>query len=429
MEEGRDFMNEMPLNSSPNGAVFENPTKPKKTFPPVLIGILYMIGHYVLMTVISFVALGVCVVKAIYQAGILQNSSVNEETYNDVLGTATELLYANSELVTLITQIVTVIVVLVIFFIIRRRKKEEKPSSITYFSLKKVSPMMILMSALIAFCAYFTVSVFIGLIGELIPDLVDGYNGTMEEALGNTNLVIQFLTLVVGAPVCEELIYRNMAITNMNKRLSPMIAILISSSIFGLVHGSLLQIIYAAALGFVFGVLFVRTESIFPSLTAHAVFNAMGFGLPLLAEHIGNNSVGEAVLNTTVGILTLVSLLVAPLLVFWVLKHTDRPLRVKMPRVKRVPVAPQTPPYMPQGPYPPQNPPYGYPPYPRYGQPPSYPPYPNGWVFDQRYGWIWVGQPPQYPYANGEMQNPITPNSTPDQPLEKSTDDTDKTGQ
>ena len=242
----------------------------------------------------------------------------------------------------------------------------------------------------------------------------------MEESVGNTGLIIQFLTLVIGAPVSEELIYRNMALTNMNKRLSPIISITISSAIFGVVHGSLLQMIYAAALGFLFGVLFVRTESIFPSLLAHAVFNAMGFGMPLLADYLQKKFSAEVIFNHIIGAITILSLILAPLMIICFFKNTDRPLRVKHPRVKREPPAAQVP-------HIPPNLQYGYPPYPYYNQPPYAPMPPTGWVFDQRYGWIYVGQPQGKTGVDGGNQNPIDISPPPEQSDVAVTDEIEKT--
>ena len=376
-----------------------------------------MVGHYGLMNAITVIALFLFVMIAAVQ------SSGNSLDVVALLTKAYDMVYANSELITLAVQLLTVGAVVLIFFITRSLKKDEAPSANKYFSLKKVSPTVLLMSALLAFCAYFTVNAFITGVGYLFPDLLGSYNDAMEGSYGNANLILQFLTVVIGAPVCEELIYRNMALTNMNKRLSPILSVTISAAIFGLVHGTPLQIVYAGALGFVFGILFVRSESIFPSLVAHAVFNAMGFGLPILADAIKEGSTAETVFNIVIAILSVATNLAAPLVFWWVFKHTDRPLCVKKRKEKKATASAgyanpyQTPHYTtrPQG-----N--YGYQPY----MPPQYQAPPPGWVFDPRYGWIYIGANPYgQPGQNMGTQNP-QPNDTAPADSEHGSDTTEQ---
>ncbi len=388
-------MNGMPPYTVPTNPVSQPPVTPKRQFPPVLLGILYMVGHYVFMSAVSVATLVFFVVIVLVRDGFLQMPSITEDALNQVMEKATDMLYANSDILSLITQILSVVAVVTVFLIIRHKKKDNKPLATAYFSLKKVSPMVLVMSALLAFCAYFTVNAF-----------VIGVNSIFALEPDETEITfsaVKLFTLVIGAPVCEELIYRNMALTNMNKRLSPIVSIVISSAIFGVVHGSPVQMIYAGALGFVFGVLFVRTESIFPSLLAHAVFNALGFGMPFLAEYVETNTASESLFNVIFVVLSVVTNLVAPFILWWILRHTNRPLRVKRIRAKRGSVSAQAP-------YFPQNPPCG--PQGYYGQPPYVPPYdqayPQRWVFDQRYGWIYVGYPTQQSGFTGTDQNSNT---------------------
>ena len=273
------------------------------------------------------------------------------------------------------------------------------------------------MSALLSFGAYFTVISIISLISVVFPEFVESYNETMESVSTDPNWVLQFITLVIGAPLCEELIYRNMSITNLNKKIAPMISVLITSAVFGLAHGQPLQIAYAGALGLVFGIIFIRTESLYPSLVAHAVFNLLGFTFSYLDEIIAPESSAENALNIVLWVLIIVSYLTMPLVFYWLVKHTKTPKKlVKVqPQQPNIP-NPQTttpqyqpyPGYLPYAPYAPYPPQYGYPqypnnppyppqsqpyynPYPQQGPAPQQPqPYP-GWVFNQYYGWIYVG--------------------------------------
>ncbi len=54
------------------------------------------------------------------------------------------------------------------------------------------------------------------------------------------------------------------------------LAILLSSVIFGLIHLNALQIIYAAVMGALLALVYVRSESIWAAIFAHAGFNLVG---------------------------------------------------------------------------------------------------------------------------------------------------------
>ena len=382
-------MNRMPPYYPPDFSQIP-PIKRKNQFPPVLSGLLYMIGHYVLISLISLIAFCVILLR-IFLTASNQFPSDFENNATELLTRSLEVLFDNSELLSLVSQIVSVGIVVLIFCLICRKNKEDKPSANAYFSLKKVSPAMLIMCAMLAFGSYFIVNAFVNIVNQIFTIPAED----TETAFS----VVGFLTFVVGAPVCEELIYRNMAITNMNKRLSPIISILISSLIFGLVHGSPVQIVYAGVLGFVFGILFVRTKSIFPSLLAHSVFNAMGYVLPLLVVRIEEGSAAETAFSIAIAILTVVSLILVPLVIWWIFRHTTHSLTEKP--IRDVGVSSYG---------------NGMPDY-SYGYPPPYPPYgypapPPGWIFDQCYGWIFVGFPTGTQGVNGAVQNIPTDQST-----------------
>ena len=89
----------------------------------------------------------------------------------------------------------------------------------------------------------------------------------------------RFATLVVVAPVMEELVFRGIFQFGLVRNYGPTKGVLASAVCFGLFHGIPWQIPGAAITGILLGLAVYRTGSIFAGMALHAVWNL----LPLLA--------------------------------------------------------------------------------------------------------------------------------------------------
>ena len=76
-------------------------------------------------------------------------------------------------------------------------------------------------------------------------------------------------------PLAEELTFRGVIQTRLERAMPPWLALVLQAAIFGLVHGTPIQMVYAFLMGLAFGFLRRRTGSILPGFAAHAAFNAM----------------------------------------------------------------------------------------------------------------------------------------------------------
>lgn len=86
-------------------------------------------------------------------------------------------------------------------------------------------------------------------------------------------------TAIVSAPILEELLCRGVLFEVLNKRWSVRVSILISALFFGLLHFSPANAIVAVVAGLIFGVLYVRTSSLYITIIIHAINNALAFAL------------------------------------------------------------------------------------------------------------------------------------------------------
>ncbi|MCL2228190.1 MAG: CPBP family intramembrane metalloprotease, partial [Oscillospiraceae bacterium] len=104
---------------------------------------------------------------------------------------------------------------------------------------------------------------------------------TLEPSANVVSALLMVFVLVVIAPVFEEVWVRGI----MYDALKPYgdgIAIIISSVLFGLMHGSIHMLFYTTALGFALGYVRYATNSLLVVTILHAVINAIAAGMLLI---------------------------------------------------------------------------------------------------------------------------------------------------
>lgn len=89
------------------------------------------------------------------------------------------------------------------------------------------------------------------------------------------NTFVNLLSIVILAPIIEELIFRGI-LANNSMRFGKLSAIITSGLCFGLYHMNYEQVIYAASLGIVLAFLLEKTKSIIPCIIFHVFFNIFG---------------------------------------------------------------------------------------------------------------------------------------------------------
>jgi membrane protease YdiL (CAAX protease family) len=96
------------------------------------------------------------------------------------------------------------------------------------------------------------------------------------------------LTVVVAAPVLEEIFCRGLLLETLSHRWRPWAAVLASAAFFGIVHLNLPQVVNAFALAVVMGYLYLATRSLIPVIVIHAINNALSY---LQREYFGTQTV------------------------------------------------------------------------------------------------------------------------------------------
>jgi len=150
-----------------------------------------------------------------------------------------------------------------------------------------------LLWAPIGFIVYIFLSYFFTAIAMLTPF----YDNTSTQDVGFANLnfgfeyFVAFVTLVIIAPVAEEILFRGYLLGKLRKNLQLWVSILITSILFAIVHLNFNVGVDVFALSIVLCILRVRTNSLWPSILLHMTKNGIAFYFlfinPLLLPTLG----------------------------------------------------------------------------------------------------------------------------------------------
>lgn len=183
--------------------------------------------------------------------------------------------FANSNLLGM-TILSGILIMIVLFLIFRFRKADIKKEWKLYcFKIKDI---------VLPIIAAFSYSFFYALItyetalenSVMIHNSVAYYSGVCR-GLG---FVFMVINLLVIAPISEEIALRGIVYTRVEKTTNAVVAIMISSLLFGLMHiaaGGIILIIGAILMGAVFGLIFYKTNSLLLCFIAHSIANLPDF--------------------------------------------------------------------------------------------------------------------------------------------------------
>lgn len=98
---------------------------------------------------------------------------------------------------------------------------------------------------------------------------------------GLTALNAIFMLLLVGflAPFAEELLFRGVLYTFLRERWGIWVGVLVSSLIFGVMHGNLAVGVTGFLLGIVAALVFEYSKSLWPAVIVHVINNSLKVGL------------------------------------------------------------------------------------------------------------------------------------------------------
>ncbi|MBP5599178.1 MAG: CPBP family intramembrane metalloprotease [Lachnospiraceae bacterium] len=121
------------------------------------------------------------------------------------------------------------------------------------------------------------------LISQLATILFPGQAELLSQALGQIvggNEFIGAITVVILAPVCEELAMRGIILQRSNKVFAVVGCMIISAVCFGLFHMNMIQGLYVLPMGLFWGFVGYKYNSVVPCIICHIINNALGLFMP-----------------------------------------------------------------------------------------------------------------------------------------------------
>ncbi len=170
----------------------------------------------------------------------------------------------------------------------------------------------------------YAITIVINLIATVVNIIASGSleqvtenNPFLNLPTGTLGIMLNYLWMVLVAPVFEEVLFRGGLLGTLKKH-GNWFAVIVSALLFGLAHVNIAQMLYATALGFMLGMMYVRAGSVVPCIVAHICINFLGI---TIATFYGAQNMG---------VLAVLGLLVAAVITGIVLfiialaKHRDK---------------------------------------------------------------------------------------------------------
>lgn len=120
-------------------------------------------------------------------------------------------------------------------------------------------------------------------IAAVSPAAIDNFNSMMGSVTGG-NAFLSFITVVILAPIAEEVIFRGIIFRKLLKTNTAAVAIVAQALLFAFYHFNIVQGIYVLPIALVLGYTAYKFQSVLPGMLIHAVNNLMPTLVVLLPE-------------------------------------------------------------------------------------------------------------------------------------------------
>ncbi|MBO5313560.1 MAG: CPBP family intramembrane metalloprotease [Clostridia bacterium] len=157
--------------------------------------------------------------------------------------------------------------------------KLRRRSFIDEAHFNKMPPKYILNLIILGISTAYSVSLILSLIP--FPESWQELLTKTNEPFNSTPLATQLVATVIMAPLLEEILFRGLIVGTLKRCINPYVAVIIASLAFAFAHGSPFDMesgnpigfFYSMILGVLMGIIFVRYNSILPSLIFHMAYN------------------------------------------------------------------------------------------------------------------------------------------------------------
>lgn len=199
-------------------------------------------------------------------AAVKQLSSTGSIDYGTIVGTLYDTVTSGTTIIVLISNICTILA-LVVFFALRKKNLLDEVGA-TPIPGATYLPLSI---------AGMSLAVLVIIILNMLPISEEAFaEYTESTSVIDSSGFISMVSTVIFAPIAEEMIFRGLVYTRLKRAMPKWIAAVLQAALFGVLHGQILWIAYAFAVGLILAAYFESTGSLFANITVHICFNLMG---------------------------------------------------------------------------------------------------------------------------------------------------------
>ena len=199
-------------------------------------------------------------------AAVKQLSSSGSIDYGTIVGTLYDTVTSGTTIIVLISNICTILA-LVVFFALRKKNLLDEVGA-TPIPGATYLPLSI---------AGMSLAVLVIIILNMLPISEEAFaEYTESTSVIDSSGFISMVSTVIFAPIAEEMIFRGLVYTRLKRAMPKWIAAVLQAALFGVLHGQILWIAYAFAVGLILAAYFESTGSLFANITVHICFNLMG---------------------------------------------------------------------------------------------------------------------------------------------------------
>ena len=189
---------------------------------------------------------------------------------------------------------------------LEREKLEKESLSITSF--------------LLYFCISFTLMIIGNLIGIGVTSLIgtaiqSDIANPIQTLINSSDILLNLIIISIIGPIFEELFFRKLLIDRTIKY-GAKISIILSATLFGLMHGNLNQFFYAFLLGGFFSYTYIKTGKIIYPILLHICLNLMGSVLSLFVLESANAITQGAYTSFDIGLILVYVLILLLVMIF-----------------------------------------------------------------------------------------------------------------
>ncbi len=224
--------------------------------------LLYFCVFLAIQLLVSFVF------SIVISAGVMVKlgASATEAQIAEAMAKLESEIMGYSTLIAMISNILSLAVVWLAFKIRKKKICEQ-------IELRKCDFKMLFCATL---CGI-SFSILSSTVVQMIPfpdSMVESF-AESHGALSKGNPIVGFISVVFLAPIVEEIFFRGLIHTRLKKGMNTVAAAIVSSLLFGVMHGEIIWIMATFLMGIMLVWVFEKTKSLLPCISIHVLNNAV----------------------------------------------------------------------------------------------------------------------------------------------------------